>query len=117
MAERKLRRVESTEVQGEGSFVEFRGLPYAIYREAVRRVEHAPKDAQGNAQVTFADNDAHLREVLETTVARWNWVDDTGQPMPTPANGLALDTLMLSEVNWLYAQAVGGSTSGTAAKN
>lgn len=63
-------RVDSTEVQGEGSWVE---MSYITYGERLK----ALKGGQG----TFED-------ILDGHIIAWNWVDSAGEPFGDPQDFL-----------------------------
>lgn len=76
MAQRvSTRKVLSDEVQGEGSFVLLRALPYGMI------TKRATIDQTDMAQVL-----AFNQEFVEAVVVDWNWVDDEGTPLSIPAN-------------------------------
>lgn len=93
--------VESDAVQGAGSWVKFRRLAYGTVQEARRLVE--------KKELTAAEDERQTRKVITEAVADWNWVDDHGQPMPTPAAGLDVGVLTGAEVDWLMSHASGAA--------
>ena len=76
MPERKnklYRKVDSEEVQGEGSWV----LLKSPTLDEIRGAE-MPADGDTTASVDFGAS------ILGQLVKDWNWVDDDGEPMPKP---------------------------------
>lgn len=69
------RKVLSDEVQGEGSYVMLRALPYGM---VTQRTKINQEDMEQLLQFN--------REFLAEVVADWNWVDDQGTPLPLPAD-------------------------------
>lgn len=69
------RKVLSDEVQGEGSYVMLRALPYGM---VTRRSRIDPD----NMDELMAFN----REFLAEIVVDWNWVDDAGKSLSLPAD-------------------------------
>ena len=98
-------RVDSAEIQGEGSYVVLRHIPYGLVSAAGRK---ATQDA-----VTPEEEDEFVRDLIAKGVVEWDWVDDEGTPLPTPAAGLDLDELLAHEVQFLVNQLTGA----TPAKN
>ena len=85
MAERQYHRlvtVDSSPVQGEGSFVRFKRLTWG---------ELEPLLSAKNLDIALAMIDG------------WNWVDDDGNPIPVES---AQGVLIQQEIDWLVQQAV-----------
>ena len=88
---RGIRRVESTSVQGEGSWVEVDAL-------TVKEVKEMRKQAANDDYDNF---DAGI-DLVRKHVINWNWVDYDERPLPTPkAYPEIVDTLTVNEVNFL----------------
>lgn len=68
------RKVLSDEVQGAGSYVVLRALPYGM-------VTQRAKMAQDDFEQVLAFNQSFVEQV----VVDWNWVDDEGEPLSIPA--------------------------------
>jgi len=69
------KKILSNEVQGDGSYVLLRALPYEmITTRASLDLEDMPAVLAFNA------------EFVQAVVADWNWVDDSGKVLPLPAN-------------------------------
>jgi hypothetical protein len=81
------RKVLSDEVQGEGSWVMLRALPYGM-------VTRRAKITQDDMEQVLAFNQEFLAEV----VVDWNWVDDAGAPLPIPAQ---VDQLVIPEFEFI----------------
>lgn len=87
------RRVDSAEVQGEGSFVVVKAINYGAARKA--------REESGG------DTDDSSRErigakMISDNVVEWNWVDDNGEPLPQLNGSLeTLDLLTANEVEFL----------------
>lgn len=76
-------RIPSTDIQGEGSWVEFQRSTWGMIGEI-------PQD------------DRTGKRLLELCVVDWNWTDDDGQPLPLPSETPGMiDTLPQEEANWL----------------
>lgn len=105
---RQLKRIDSSSIQGEGSYIEMRGIPYSLLREAGKRMELAPKDAKGNARMTFNDQDEHLQQVIRSAVVKWNWSDQDDKPIPVPTDpAFDMGLLTVEEIQFIYQAAVG----------
>jgi hypothetical protein len=112
MAERQGKiRIESVDVQGEGSFVVVRRLSYGQKRMATQMVARAaggtiPTDikAEGLTINTayLEDNDKFTGQLLRENVLEWNWVDFDGNPLRLPKDDPAvIDQLTDDEVEFL----------------
>lgn len=88
-------RVDSTEVQGEGSWVDLRYLTYAEVQTSLK--------GEGD--------DA---ELLREHVVKWNWVDSEGKLLGTPED--CLEDLFLSE-RWFLLGKLFNPTDKAEAKN
>ena len=72
-------RVDSEEVQGPGSWVEFQRPTWGI-----------------------SDHVSTGRELLELCIVGWNWTDDNGDPLPLPAEHPGIvSEIPYQEANWL----------------
>lgn len=91
-------QVSSDVVQGEGSYVLFHQLSFGTVMEAVQK--------QG-ATANPASDKEFTQKLLRDAIIEWNWVDDSGAPLPTPAKGLAIENLLTSEIMWLVEQITG----------
>lgn len=96
---KRLVRVDSTEVQGPGSYVVYEAITVGMMR------------------TINMDADGSRNELLARTIAEWNWTDDEGNPLPLPKQAPdALDNLLVEEFNWLASHAP-WSVSGEERKN
>lgn len=93
----RVKRFDSTEVQGEGSFVTCSSTTLGEQREIGRR----QKDGEDMGLVGL--------DVLRTHILQWNWVDDDGEPMPQVSTDPdILDELTDAELEFLMA-CIGGA--------
>ena len=97
MPQRKtVRRIASTEVQGEGSWVDMRRPKGRDIKEAMRKSEELGEDA--GALETLEGSMALLR----AHTVKWNWVDDDGKPMAQPDSSVdVFDELTDEEIRFL----------------
>jgi hypothetical protein len=104
MAQRvSTRKVLSDEVQGEGSFVMLRALPYSMISQRV-------KVDQEDFKQVLAFNETFLASV----VVDWNWVDDAGEALPLPADDPGVvEKLVIPEFQFI---ATAAGLDGTAKK-
>jgi hypothetical protein len=72
------KRVDASEVQGEGAWVEIRARTYG---ESKRYFEMAEKGALTNA-AALEENEI----LIAKHVIAWNWVDENGDEMPLPSS-------------------------------
>lgn len=84
-------RLESTEVQGEGSFVVLRRLDWKTAQHNNRALAELNNGVlPGVAErvtVTLALLDTNQQitdEMLRAAIIEWNWVDDAENPLPLP---------------------------------
>jgi len=84
---------KSDEVQGEGSYVVMRRLTFG---------ERLKAD-----QINGVDDFSTLAAfVIPTAITAWNWVDDKGNPLLLPADGLEIRALTDEEVIYLVHKAM-----------
>lgn len=85
------RKVLSDDVQGDGSYVVLRALPYGMISQ--------------RAKIDQSDFDQVLefnQQFLAAVVVEWNWVDDAGEPLPLPADDPAVvDRLVIPEFEFI----------------
>lgn len=100
MAE-KLVRVDSSEVRGEGSFVVLRQPKWKLMLRGLKAF-NAAGGAERQEDATLEMMDVLLPQM----VAEWNWTDEAGEVMATPAVDPAVwDDLEIAEVFFLINQA------------
>lgn len=91
-----IKRVDSSAVQGEGSWVDINRLTYGMSIDAA-------KTMQGVTDIVVLDE--YNRSLLVYLVAGWNWVDNNGAPLPTPSvDPTVIDQLYDTEVAFLVQQ-------------
>lgn len=92
-------RVSSEEVQGEGSFVVLRAVPYKVAREAL--------SLRGDsAGVSLVEAEQYVRSLIASSIVEWDWVDDDDNLLPVP-EGDNLDSLLSLEVKFLTEELLG----------
>ena len=98
MAKRKhkrYRKLDSADVQGEGSFVKIKNLNIAEIMEHV-----SPNGASETPD--GAEAAAIGLQVLDSMVVDWDWVDDDDEPLPVPVdNPGTVASLPFQESTWL----------------
>lgn len=82
---KRIYRAETTDIQGEDSFVEFKSPRVG----QIRDIQSAE---------TGRDYDL-LLDMLRSNIVAWNWSDDDGEPLPLPEE--AVDDLTADEVVYL----------------
>ncbi len=85
-------KIDSTEVQGEGSWVVLRNPTFPD-------MESLMKQGVSTEALIAGDFSAGLK-LLETLVEDWNWVDDNDEPFPKPTPEL-VRALPFQEVTFL----------------
>jgi len=94
-------RVDSSEVQGEGSFVVLRKPKWkGMRREGMSAFQAAGgEDKAGEAGLAMMD------ALLPGMIMDWNWTDEDGNPLPLPSKDpTVLDDLEIDEALWLVGQ-------------
>ncbi len=82
-------RHDSKEVQGEGSYVDMRSFTMGQFLEFSAL-------AKANPSNFVAEQFA-----IKTTFVEWNWQDDEGKPLPSPADEAGFALLSLEEMRFL----------------
>jgi hypothetical protein len=90
---RSIRRVDSTAVQGEGSWVEIRELTHGEWKTMTHWRDTHEDDPVANNELD--------EQVLLDHVAGWNWCDELGEPLQQPNSSAELDALTLAEKAFL----------------
>jgi hypothetical protein len=94
-------RLDSSEVQGEGSFVVLRKPNWKAMRSALGAFQAAGGEAE-QATAGLAMMDA----MLPGMIVDWNWTDEAGDLLPLPsADPEAIGDLEPAEAIWLVQQA------------
>lgn len=89
-------RFPSTEVQGEGSFVEFGRAKWGAVRSLPAVL------AGGKAEtLTAVDAIEAAEDFICNGLVAWNWQDEEGNPLPVPKDRAALAELSSDEVGFL----------------
>lgn len=83
-----IRRVPTPDVQGDDSYVEIRALTYGKAQEFALMAKNATDDAA---------KEKIGRLLVVDHVIGWNWVDDDGKPLPTPAANPDVVNLLTTE--------------------
>lgn len=87
---KKTNKIDTAEVQGEGSYVIMRRLTWGDVEEL------AAQEAGNNTRLEIA------RNILPHYLDEWNWVDDQGNPLPSPKENFeVIEGLVGLEVNFL----------------
>lgn len=84
---------DSEEVQGEGSWVKVRAVPYGEAKANMRRAAEAATDE---------DRLKLGEQAIASYVVEWNWVGDDGKPLPQiHGDPTVLDLLTGAEMGFL----------------
>lgn len=103
-------RIDSSEVQGDGSFVIVRSPSWGLLRKA-QKMTNSGADA-ATVGIEFAE------ELVRETVLDWNWTDDADQPLPKPADDKAvIERLTAEEVSFLIEKVTGLVSAGASSGN
>lgn len=91
-------KVDSSEVQGEGSYVVLRRPKWkAMRKEGMGAFQAA--GGEGNASEAGL---AMMDALLPSMIVDWNWTDDDDNPLPLPSTDRSvLDDLEMEEALWL----------------
>lgn len=98
-------RIDSSEVQGEGSFVMVKSPSWGLLRKA-QKMTASGADA-ATVGIEFAE------EMVRETVMAWNWTDDADLPLPTPVEDkTVVERLTAEEVSFLIEKVTGLVSAG-----
>lgn len=99
MAKRQgIKRVDSSEVMGEGSYVEFSPVMYEDAKNA--SIQRDESDNTKNAELVI--------DLIVGALREWDWVDFDGKPLPLPKTGAELEKILtVTEVQFLTREMVG----------
>lgn len=75
---KKVRRIDTADIQGEGSYIELKSFSWKELR-ALGFDSINLEDVNNMETADFAF------KVAKTALVGWNWVDDNGDPLPDPA--------------------------------
>jgi len=90
---KKFRVVDSSEIQGEGSFVKIKNISLNEILEHSQSANGKPDDEEA-AQLGL--------QILDDMIVEWDWVDDDDEPLPVPAeNPGTIASLPFQESSWL----------------
>ena len=97
------RRIETLELQGEGSFIVLRMMPYGIAKQArqfvgIGDVKNRTDMTLEQKQEWIAKETALTEKLIFGSIVDWNWVGDDDQPLPIPKTGDDLERLTSEEV-------------------
>lgn len=106
------RRVETPELQGEGSFVVFRKLSHGAVKEVRRFMVIGDVKERKDLTVEQIDEMIAKEEILtlelvSNGIAEWNWQDDAGNPLPIPKTTEDLDKMTDEEVQYIVMGCIG----------
>ena len=91
---KKYRKVDSSEIQGDGSWVTIRKVGFEIIRY------------QNLTDLQDADSNMDLAyQAAKSVLYEWNWVDDNGDPFPQPKDNPEVFDELTVEEQWFILQA------------
>ena len=106
------RRVETPELQGEGSFVVFRKLSHGAVKEVRRFMVIG--DVKERKDLTVEQIDEMIAkeekltlDLISNGVMEWNWQDENGNPLPIPKTTEDLDKMTDEEVQYIVMGCIG----------
>ena len=95
---KKFRKVDSAEVQGEGSWIIIRNLGFDILS--------GQKDSGLLSELQAADSNMDLAyRAVKAICYEWNWVDDNGKPFPQPKDDPEVFDELTVKEQWFILQA------------
>jgi hypothetical protein len=112
----RTKKVESSDIQGEGSYIALRlptrGEVKALYREgrALQRATERAGELEEAGQQEEADqlldetmtkNDARSAELVIQHLVEWNWSGDDGKQLDRPKSIEDIDALTSAEADFL----------------
>lgn len=106
MARVTSKKVDTKDLQGEGSFVEYKPVSWKTAKQA--RMFLAIGDVSNRVDMTDEQKQRHMEqetalteECLFGSIVAWNWADENNNPLPIPRKAEDLDLLTGEEVNFL----------------
>ncbi len=118
MARISSKKIETPDLQGEGSYITIKPIAYKVAKEAGRFL--ALGDVSLRTDMTADEKVAHTTREQELTeqlifgsIIDWNWSDEAGTPLPLPKSADDLDLLTSDEVAFLVSAIVGLTTGET----
>jgi hypothetical protein len=109
------KRIETKDLQGEGSYIVVKPVSYSTAKKARAFVLNVPGDNQKARSKQAEDEIQFTEKMIFESIVEWNWTGDDDQPLPIPRKTEDLDALTVEEVNFIV-QSITGMT-GTQAKN
>jgi len=93
-------KVDSAEVQGEGSFVVIRKFTFG----ELKAIRKTAKSIEGDEDVAIEVS----TDLLAAHIVQWDWVDEFDAPLPQPKDGSeVIDQLTNEEINFLSQKMLG----------
>ena len=92
-------RVETTKVQGEGSFVVFRKFTWEERRELREKMRAWLPEGTKGLPDAYIDG---IEGLILSRLVEWNWADENEQPIPLPKTSDDLGALMDEEIQFLF---------------
>jgi hypothetical protein len=121
MARIASKRIDTTDLQGEGSYILLKPVSYKVAKEA--RYFMIVGDVKGRVDMTDDQKDAHMKreselteEMIFNSVIGWNWQDENGVDLPLPRKSEDLDLLTADEVGFIVTS-ITSMGQGNDAKN
>lgn len=109
MARQNIITYDSTEVQGEGSWIKVRLLKHGQAKQLTRAFGGvAGKGPDEIAPEQYDELQKTNEELVSSAVFDWNWTDDDGQPLPLPKD----DPAVIDELTELEHQFIGNALRG-----
>jgi hypothetical protein len=106
MARITSKKVDTKDLQGEGSFVEYKPVSWKTAKAA--RYFLSVGDVTNRIDMSDAEKQRHTEEETKLTeeclfgsIIAWNWADENNKPLPVPRTVEDLDLLTSEEVNFL----------------
>ncbi len=110
------KRIDTKDLQGEGSFIVVRKVGWKQAKEVNKYL--GVGDVSLRDDMTSEEKEKHINEevrmtedVLCNAVVEWNWSDEAGNPLPVPRSTADLDLLLAEEVAFILDAALGKSES------
>lgn len=103
---KKFRRIDSSEVQGDGSYVVLQSPGYDALGDLLAFSElKAGEDGKVDVSKISPETIGAILGLLEKVVVGWNWVDDDDNPLPQPKDdpGVIRRETTQEEQNFLVA--------------
>lgn len=100
------KKIETKDLQGEGSYVVLRKMSYGDTKQSMKFLALGDvsqrEDMSSEEKLSKMNEEAAFTEsMIFNGVVEWNWSDENGNALPVPRKAEDLDKLTMEEVSFL----------------